>query len=251
MNHCAVIVLASGRGERFVASGGQGSKLQALLAGKPVLEHTLDAVRASGLRWHVEDAGHAGMGDSIAAGVRATCDAAGWLILPGDLPLVRPESLRMVAAGLASHAVVLPTYRGVQGHPVGFAAECCDALLMLTGPQGAALVARAHKMVDRARELALDDPGIGIDIDTLADLARAQALLAGSGPRYKRAMMAQASRGPALPVGWVLKSSGSRWTISPLPITSLAPLPRAMLVDSKLNCATPRPSACRLGRSPT
>ena len=182
MDHCAVIVLASGRGERFVASGGKGSKLQALLAGKPVLEHTLDAVRASGLRWHVEDAGHAGMGDSIAAGVRATRDASGWLILPGDLPLVRPESLRMVAAALASHAVVLPMYRGQQGHPVGFAAECRDALLMLAGPQGAVLVARAHKMVDRALELELDDPGIGIDIDTLADLARAQALLDGDGP---------------------------------------------------------------------
>ncbi|MFI4927817.1 MAG: nucleotidyltransferase family protein, partial [Burkholderiales bacterium] len=36
-----VLVLASGRGERFVASGGNGSKLQALLAGRPVIEHTL------------------------------------------------------------------------------------------------------------------------------------------------------------------------------------------------------------------
>ena len=31
------------------AIGRQRSKLQALLAGKPVLQHTLDAVRASGL----------------------------------------------------------------------------------------------------------------------------------------------------------------------------------------------------------
>jgi hypothetical protein len=56
-NSPVVIVLASGRGERFVAAGGTGSKLKALLAGKPVLERTLDAVRASGLPWHVEDAG--------------------------------------------------------------------------------------------------------------------------------------------------------------------------------------------------
>lgn len=53
-----VLVLASGRGERFIASGGTGSKLQALLGGKTVLQRTLDAVRASGLPWHVEDAGH-------------------------------------------------------------------------------------------------------------------------------------------------------------------------------------------------
>lgn len=182
MNSPAVVVLASGRGDRFVASGGKGSKLHALLAGKPVLQHTLEAVRGSGLRWHVEDAGHDGMGDSIAAGVRATRDAGGWLILPGDLPLVRAESLRCVVAALASHAVVLPMYRGVQGHPVGFGPDCRDALLLLSGPQGAALVARTHKAAGRALELELDDPGIVTDIDTLADLARAQALLAGGPP---------------------------------------------------------------------
>ena len=174
----AVIVLASGRGERFIASGGKGSKLEALLGGKPVLERTLDAVRASGLPWHLEDAGHEGMGNSIAAGVRATRDAGGWLILPGDLPLVRADSLRRVAAALADHVVVLPTWQGRQGHPVGFGQECRDALLLLSGPQGAALVARAQKMANRALELELDDPGIAADIDTLQDLARAEQALA-------------------------------------------------------------------------
>src|SRR3954467_12031071 len=119
-----VLVLASGRGERFIASGGQGSKLQALLAGKPVLDHTLDAVRASGLRFHVEAAGHPGMGDSIAAAVRETHDADGWLVLPGDLPLVRAATLVAVADAMATARVVVPTWRGTQGHPVGFAREC-------------------------------------------------------------------------------------------------------------------------------
>jgi molybdenum cofactor cytidylyltransferase len=176
----AVVVLASGRGERFVASGGSGSKLQALLAGKTVLERTLDAVRASGLAWHLEDAGHAGMGDSIAAGVRATRDAGGWLILPGDLPLLRPESLRRVAAAVAAgYGVVLPTHLRQQGHPVGFGAQCREALLQLTGAQGAASVAKAQKAAGNALEMELDDPGVVTDIDTLADLARAEQLLAG------------------------------------------------------------------------
>ena len=43
-----VIMLAAGQGERFAASGGQVHKLQALLAGKAVIEHVLNAVRASG-----------------------------------------------------------------------------------------------------------------------------------------------------------------------------------------------------------
>lgn len=168
-----VLVLASGRGERFVASGGQGSKLQALLAGQPVLEHTLAAVRASGLPFHVEDAGHPGMGDSIAAGVRATADADGWLVLPGDLPLVSPASLQAVAAALANASLVLPFYQGTRGHPVGFAREHGPALQALAGAEGAAAIVRAA----RPLRLELDDPGIVTDIDTVEDLARAEQLL--------------------------------------------------------------------------
>lgn len=168
-----VLVLASGRGERFLASGGSGSKLQALLDGKPVLAHTLDAVRASGLPWHLEDAGHPGMGDSIAAAVRATRDAAGWLVLPGDLPLVRPGTLRRVAQALATHEVVVPTFDGGRGHPVGFAAACGAELAALSGPKGAASVLRAHPVT----ELPVDDRGIVVDIDTVDALEAAERWL--------------------------------------------------------------------------
>jgi molybdenum cofactor cytidylyltransferase len=172
-----VLVLASGKGERFIASGGTGSKLQAMLAGKPVLERTLEVVRASGLAWHLEDAGHAGMGDSIAAAVRATQDAPGWLVLPGDLPLIQPESLRAVAAALEHDEVVLPLYQGQRGHPVGFSAACRDALLALTGAQGAASVVRECSAVRPPAQLVLDDEGVVTDIDTLQDLAVAHARL--------------------------------------------------------------------------
>lgn len=174
-----VIVLASGRGERFLASGGTGSKLRALLAGRPVLERTLDAARASGLPWHLEDAGHEGMGDSIAAAVRTTPDAGGWLILPGDLPLVQAATLQAVAAALQDHAVVLPYYRGRRGHPVGFGAACREALTMLQGPEGAALVVRAHQAAAHpVVRLDLDDAGVVTDVDTTQDLANAERLLA-------------------------------------------------------------------------
>lgn len=168
-----VIVLASGRGERFAASGGTVHKLQADLAGKPVLQHTLDAVRASGLPLHLEDAGHPGMGDSIAAAVRATQDANGWLILPGDLPLILPETLRQLAAAPAQHEVVLPVFRGQRGHPVRFSRACAPQLMALTGNQGAALVVRGHEAI----EVTVDDPGCVTDIDTLQDLQRAWQIL--------------------------------------------------------------------------
>ena len=83
--------------------------------GHAVREHTIAAVQASGLPFHVVEAAHTahmdqpGMGDSIATGVRACAQAAGWLILPADLPLVQPATLRAVAGASA---------RGAGGHRV-------------------------------------------------------------------------------------------------------------------------------------
>lgn len=177
MTQPVVLVLASGRGERFIASGGAGSKLHAMIGGKTVLQRTLEAVQASGLPWHLEDRGHAGMGDSIAAAVRATPDAGGWLVLPGDLPLVRPETLRAVAAALAEHSIVVPHYQGQRGHPVGFARRCRDALSSLAGELGAAPVVRAQATLGQVASLEVDDPGIVTDVDTVQDLAEAERKL--------------------------------------------------------------------------
>lgn len=168
-----VIVLASGRGERFLASGGRTHKLQALLGDKTVLQHTLDAVRASGLAFHLEQGGHPGMGDSIAAAVRATAEASAWLILPADLPLVLPDTIRRVAAASVQHAVVRPVYQGRHGHPVRFARTLGEQLMDLKGNQGAAPVVLAQG----ATELIVDDAGCVTDIDTVPDLQQALALL--------------------------------------------------------------------------
>ncbi|MBA3592263.1 MAG: nucleotidyltransferase family protein [Polaromonas sp.] len=175
-----VIVLGAGRGERFAASGGETHKLAALLAGQTVLDHVLAAVQASGLPHHLvrADPSRPGMGDSIAAGIRATPAAAGWLILPADLPLVRGDTLRAVAAALQQHPVAVPVYQGERGHPVGFSAACRDALLDLKGNQGAAPVVRACQAINSVALVEVDDIGSVTDIDTVEDLARAEALLA-------------------------------------------------------------------------
>jgi molybdenum cofactor cytidylyltransferase len=175
----AVLILASGRGERFLASGGTTHKLQALLGDKTVLQHTLDAVKASGLPWHVEDGGHPGMGDSIAAAVSKTPNANGWLILPADLPLIQPTTLLQVAQALQTNEVVQPCLvkDGTEqcGHPVGFAAVCKQDLLNLSGNKGAAGVIIAYSAI----KLILNDVGIVTDVDTVADLQRAELLLRG------------------------------------------------------------------------
>ena len=172
-----VVVLAAGQGQRFRASGAQTGKLQAQLHGRSVLEHTLAAVAATGLRavlvensplWRSE-----GMGHSIARGVALSPDASGWLILPGDLPAISPQSLRAVAQALqALGGVVRPQIQGQWGHPVGFSAAWKDQLQQLTGDNGAQSVVRAAQAQNQLQAVVLQDWGALADTDTLADLAR-------------------------------------------------------------------------------
>lgn len=177
-----VIILAAGRSARFRAASGGQDKLHAPLGERSVREHTIAAVQASGLPWHVVEPAHTahidqpGMGDSIATGVRACAQAAGWLILPADLPLVQPATLRAVAQALTSHTVVQPVYQGQRGHPVGFAATCGPALMALTGDQGARAVVQANT----SYALAVEDAGCIHDVDTPEALEAARRLLAQS-----------------------------------------------------------------------
>ncbi|MFL6698002.1 MAG: NTP transferase domain-containing protein [Vitreoscilla sp.] len=114
-----------------------------------------------------------GMGDSIAAGVSIHASATGWLVLPADMPLVKPSSLRAVADALDQQPIAFAQHRGRRGHPVGFAAELFSELVMLKGDEG------ARRLLARYPTAAveLDDPGVLFDIDTVDDLALARQRL--------------------------------------------------------------------------
>ena len=174
-----VVVLAAGRSERFKAASGGHHKLDTMLQGRSVLEHTLASVQATGLPFHVVravDVAHienAGMGDSIATGVTATQNSNGWLIVPADLPLVLPKTLLTLALELASHEVVVPVYESQRGHPVGFSAICGEALRKVSGDQGAARVVAQHK----AHLVPVDDIGCVLDVDTPEQLVQAERIL--------------------------------------------------------------------------
>lgn len=174
-----VLVLAAGRGERFSTSGGAGHKLDAVLAGQPVLTHVLNAVDAAGLASFLvrPEGGTAGMGESIAMGVRATANAAGWLILPGDLPLIRASTIRQVAQALVENPIVVPHWRSRRGHPVGFQRSYFPELAALQGDTGASSIVRASRLQGRVLDLPVEDVSTIIDVDTSEDLALARHLL--------------------------------------------------------------------------
>ena len=63
--------------------------------------------------------------------------APGWLVLPGDMPLVQSGTLLSVATALEQYPVVYAQFKGRRGHPVGFAAELYSELIQLGGDEGA------------------------------------------------------------------------------------------------------------------
>ncbi len=111
-----------------------------------------------------------GMGSSIAAGVAASRDATGWVIALADMPWLCPSSIAAVVAALQAGAGVAATrFQNRRGHPVGFAAEFRDQLLRLDGGVGArSVLADAAHVV----EVEVNDPGVLLDVDIPADLAR-------------------------------------------------------------------------------
>ena len=195
-NEPAVVVLAAGAGSRY---RGTRHKLSEQLGGDSVLVRTLRNAIASEMsvvlvisEALIDEAQGLvapedmvvvdlraqtgwGMGDSIAAGVSIHASATGWLVLPADMPLVRPSSLRAVADALDQQPIAFAQHRGRRGHPVGFGAELFSELVMLKGDEG------ARRLLARYPTAAveLDDPGVLFDIDTVDDLAVAQRRIDG------------------------------------------------------------------------
>lgn len=191
-----LVVLAAGRGSRF---GGATHKLEQPFGHSTVLGCTLANAMQSGLPLVVvttaalndcvasvvaardivlvpevgqDDSGlPLGMGYSIACGVSARANAHGWLVLPGDMPLVEPATLRAVAAAMPQHPVVYAQYRGRRGHPVAFAAEIYSELVTLGGDEG------ARRLIGRypAHGVDVEDAGVLMDLDTGDDLERMRA----------------------------------------------------------------------------
>jgi len=112
-----------------------------------------------------------GMGHSLAAGVAAEPSADGWVIALGDMPRLRPDTIRAVVRALEGGAeIVVPVFGGQRGHPVGFGRSFRCELLGLSGDAGARTVLTKH--ASAVRLLEVDDAGVVQDIDTLADAAR-------------------------------------------------------------------------------
>lgn len=185
------LLLASGRGRRFDPTGERNKLLALLPDGRTVLRaaaqnlcSALDEValvlpsKDTALLACVEDLKimvvrndrpDQGLSRSIANGVFHLPHARGWVVGLGDMPFIDRLTIRAVARGLCSdESIVAPTYRGERGHPVAFGKRYFAELCALTGEGGARALLTRHPVT----QLALEDRGILLDIDTPLDLLR-------------------------------------------------------------------------------
>jgi CTP:molybdopterin cytidylyltransferase MocA/SAM-dependent methyltransferase len=185
------LVLAAGAGSRF-----GGGKLLAPVAGRPILQHVLDAIAAAGLTdvvvvlgddadrveaaisWRAERRvvnpdPRRGLASSLRLGVEAVGDdAAAILVALGDQPLVSVEAIRALLdpASPADKPVVVPVYAEDRGrNPVLLRRPAFTLLEEVEGDRGLGPVLEAHP--ELVREVTMD--GANPDVDTRADLARA------------------------------------------------------------------------------
>ena len=129
----------------------------------------LGITRPTAIRWRVcSNAAH-GMAASLACGVRANPEAAGWLIGLADMPALPEAAIAGVRNSLAAGAdLAATTCAGKRGHPVGFASRYYTELLALQGDSG------ARSLVERDKSnlvlTEIESSGIHADIDIPGDL---------------------------------------------------------------------------------
>lgn len=184
----AAVILAAGESRRY-----GGLKLLAPLAGRPLLQHVLDAANASTLDDVLLVVGHAadeilaavqlgraravlnaayasGQASSLRAGLGAASGTDAVVVLLGDQPGVRPELLAALIERqrISGAAAVMSSRQGRRSPPTLLHRDLWPALEALTGDVGAREVLAGR---DDVAVVEVDDRlGRLVDVDRPEDL---------------------------------------------------------------------------------
>jgi molybdenum cofactor cytidylyltransferase len=138
--------LESGLPMLLVATAEIAEQARAVLPGKCVVE--LPDKLAVGAHAAPDNFARA-----VAAGVLASAQANGWLLLPAhNIPMLRADTLKQVAHASSNQPIIFPQYRQLRGHPIRFSSEFFSELIRL----------QSERDVDR---LIARYPAVGVEID--------------------------------------------------------------------------------------
>ena len=192
--HVSAVILAAGTSARM------GRPKQLLpLGGTTVLARAIENVRAAGLveivlvlgasaeairrqlpqsvldglKVVVNQAYAQGMASSLREGLSALDpQSAAALIILGDQPLVRPQTLHQIIAGYhrSGAQIVIPSHQGKRGNPVLLNRSVFPEVMALEGDTGCRAIFANH--LDAILKVEVEDPGILLDIDNQDDYDR-------------------------------------------------------------------------------
>jgi molybdenum cofactor cytidylyltransferase len=190
----SAVILAAGSSTRM----GQAKQLLPL-GGTTVLARTIDNVRSAGLveivlvlgasaeairrqlptslleglKVVVNQAYRQGMASSLREGLSALDpQTGGALIILGDQPFVRPQTLHQIMAGYhrSGAQIVIPSHQGNRGNPVLLSRSVFPEVMALEGDTGCRAIFPNH--LDAILKVEVEDPGILLDIDNQDDYDR-------------------------------------------------------------------------------
>lgn len=198
----AAVVLAAGRSQRM----GTGNKLLMGIGGKSMIARVVAQVEATGITSCIVVTGHeadavqtalkgaavtfahnpdhaSGLSSSLRAGLKALPpDIDGALICLGDMPDVRTPHLRKLVSAFdpdEGRAICVPTHGGKRGNPVLFGAQFFEEMMAVSGDTGAKHLIGEHG--DLVCEVAMEDAGVLLDLDTPQAMAEYQGLIQSHG----------------------------------------------------------------------
>jgi molybdenum cofactor cytidylyltransferase len=158
---------------RVIRSMHEGGIEDILVVGRPEDDDLVGAVlkEAVSARFVPNPHHHLGQLTSIVAAVNAVDHPGvrGLLVIPVDMPLVRPATYATLLAEAARHpsSIVRATSGGRHGHPVVFDRATFDALRRADPALGAKSVLQAN--LDRVLDVELADEGVLKDVDSVDD----------------------------------------------------------------------------------
>ena len=156
--------LLNGGLELVVVIGHEYVRVQQALAGLPY-EYLINQ--------HPEQ----GMFSSVKMGCATVNPGSPCLVMPCDCPGVIPPTLHQIQDAIADHPgkVIIPTFQGRKGHPVGLPALMAAHIALLP-PDTPGLSSLWRHLPEKVVYLEVNDPAILRDFDTPEDLMKADEL---------------------------------------------------------------------------
>jgi molybdenum cofactor cytidylyltransferase len=156
-----------------VRSAGLVEMVLVLGASAEAIRRQLPQSLLEGLKVVVNQGYAKGMASSLREGLSALDpQSAAALIILGDQPLVRPQTLHQIMAGYhrSRAQIVIPSHQGERGNPVLLSRSVFPEVMALEGDTGCRAIFTNH--LDTIFKVEVEDPGILLDIDNQDDYDR-------------------------------------------------------------------------------